>query len=800
VIATAPRFRNDLTESQQFTHGETWFVLKDPLRGKFFRLRETERFVARQLDGENSLDAIRRNTEAKFGAPLAPETLNAFVKKLEQANLLESGKKGGGPGRRIVGNPLMLRIRLLDPDRLFNDLIQRVGFLFTPQFMVFSAASILMAVGITIGNWREYVADLPRLYHFSAIPAIVWISFMVVSAHEFGHGLTCKRFGGEVHEIGFMMMYFQPALYCNVSDAWLFPEKSKRLWVGFAGPYFELFLWSLATMAWYLTNADTRINYVGLIVMTTSGIKTLINFNPFIKLDGYYLLSDFLEIPNLRAKSFKYVGGVIESMIGLRPAGLPRLSVREKYIFLLYGSSAAIGTFSLLAYVLFSAGSSMIEGKQPLAVLVSLGLLTLRFRQRLQRLFGKGSATGGPTDDFDDIPDSLQGHPAVTAEVEPAAPESAVRAGATPDPAMPETPLVESKKPRKKRGRKIERWKLWAAIGTAVLAILVFGRTELRVSGPFAVLPAHNADVRSEIDGMIEHIYVSEGDAVRQGDLLARLSDRENRNELQKTTEEIRQSRSKLRMLQAGPTAEEINLAKTGVEKAEEHLKYAQARLERDKLMFQKDLISQKNLEDTQELAVIADKDLAEAQGKLTVLVKGARPEEIEGTRAEISRLEAQKNYLEGQLKRVEVRSPATGIVATPARQLKEMERQVIQKGALIAKVYEVKTLTVEIAVPEKEMAEIRVGQKVVLKARAYPDETFSGTVASIATSVDAGTSGSESTPRTILITTEIDNASLLLKPQMTGQAKISCGELRIISLMMRQLARTVKVDFWSWW
>jgi hypothetical protein len=145
------------------------------------------------------------------------------------------------------------------------------------------------------------------------------------------------------------------------------------------------------------------------------------------------------------------------------------------------------------------------------------------------------------------------------------------------------------------------------------------------------------------------------------------------------------------------------------------------------------------------------------------------------------------------------------------------MVGQVVQQGALIAKVYDFEKLTVEIPVPEKEIADVRVGQDVAFKARAYPNRTFHGVVTSIATTADDGSSASDgvsSAPsgrrggagggsggaRTILVTTEVANDSLLLKPGMTGQAKISCGRRRIVDLMTRRLARTVKVEFWSWW
>jgi putative peptide zinc metalloprotease protein len=396
MISAAPKLRDDLIVCRQQTGAGLSFVIKDPLSNSFFRFGETEHFIARQLDGEASLDSIRERTEKYFDAALSPQTLNAFIKSLEKGGLLateSSSAKQHSAAKRISGNPLYLRFRIFDPDRLFNGLAPRVRFFFTRSFMVLSGTVIFAAVFVAISNWPEYLEDLPRLYHFSAIPAFLTLSFLVVSMHEFAHGLTCKHFGGEVHEIGFFLVYLQPALYCNVSDAWLFPEKSKRLWVGFAGPYFELFLWALATLAWRVTEADTSINYFGLIVMTSSGIKTLINFNPFVKLDGYYLLSDYLEIPNLRRKSFAYVGGKIKNLFGFGSRSSDEISPRERRIRFVYGLVASVSSFVLLAYVLGTAGSSLIEGHQPTAVLLSFFLLLMKFRRRFRRLFGKSPDT-----------------------------------------------------------------------------------------------------------------------------------------------------------------------------------------------------------------------------------------------------------------------------------------------------------------------------------------------------------------------------------------------------------------------
>src|SRR5438477_308361 len=151
------------------------------------------------------------------------------------------------------------------------------------------ATRMRVALGVTVVDWNEIARDFHRLHRLTTLPVVLLSLLVIGTCHEFAHGVTCKRFGGEVHEVGFMLIYFCPAFYCNVSDAWLFPERSKRLWVTFAGPYFESVIWALATLTWRVTEPDTGLNFAALVLMTTSGIRTLFNFTPLIKLDGYYL-------------------------------------------------------------------------------------------------------------------------------------------------------------------------------------------------------------------------------------------------------------------------------------------------------------------------------------------------------------------------------------------------------------------------------------------------------------------------------------------------------------------------------
>jgi len=791
VIAAAPRLRRDLTVSRLETANGGFLIVKHPVSGRFYRFKEAERFIAEQLDGETPLDDIRERTEARFGASLGADTLNAFVKNLDKIGLLETGKSAEkqDPARRtrIRGNLLYLRLALFDPDRLLTRIVPRLGFLFTRRFLVLSGVPILLAFAITFANTREIAGDLPRLYQASAILPFLALILVVASIHELAHGLTCKHFGGEVHELGFMMMYFQPAFYCNVSDAWLFPEKSKRLWVGFAGPYLELVLWALATIAWRLTEPDTWINYAALIAMTLSGLRSFLDFNPFVKLDGYYLLSDYLELPNLRRRSFKYVGDGVKRLLGFGRKLRAYISERERRIYLVYGLVATVSSLSLLSFGLVRLGSYLIDNHQPMALLFLVTYTGLRSGRRFRRLFGQRSGRPDVDDDGD---------------VMTAQPEGAADA--------PET--REAPERKKNRRRSWRREITWGALAAAGLAVLFLVHLQLRIAGPFTVLPEENADVRAAVEGIIEEIRVQEGDLVKAGDVIARLVDKDLRAELLKTQAQVREARANLRKLQAGTTAESLAVAKASVAKAEDAAKFGQGKLARSKLLFERQALSPQEFEAAQEQAATADNGLVEARSELRVLLRGNRPEEIEASKAQLDRLEAQQRFLETQLGLLDVVSPATGVVATPARELKEMLGQFVAKGALIAKVYAVKTVTAQMVITEKEIGDIQVGQQVVLKSRAYPDRVFHGTVTTIATAAEglpsataeaaAGKpgSGGGTSVRNFVVTTQIENHAGLLKPGMTGLAKVLGGDRRVVDLVKRRLTHTFKVEFWSWW
>jgi multidrug resistance efflux pump len=537
----------------------------------------------------------------------------------------------------------------------------------------------------------------------------------------------------------------------------------------------------------------TPVNYLAITVMAISGIKSMFDLNPFIKLDGYYILSDALEIPNLRRRAFKYVGDGIKRVLGFGQHVATEVSRRDKRVLVIYGLIATVSSFALLAVGLEKAGSLLIQNDQPLALVFLTGYAGMRLMRRLKRLFWQ-KASGG----------AAPGHGASN----PAAPTPGASAPPSADAATPRPP----KKPRVPIGKLLRRL-AWAAAAAGALVYVFKGYTELSVTGPFTVLPEHNADVRAEVEGIIESVRTDEGTFVQTGALIARMSDKDLRAELAKTNADIEQARALLRKQEAGPTQAEIDIAKAAAARAADASTYAQAKLDRISPLFKAGRVSGQEFDDAQEQARLTANDRAAADGQLRLVTAGTRPEDVDATKAQIDGLATHASLVAAQLKGLDILSPATGVVATPSRELHALRGQHVNKGDLIAKVYTVKTVTAQMSVGEKELADVHVGLPVLLRARAYPDVVFHGTVTAIATAAEGMSSNtspvSGSTPpgttpaagagNAFVVTTEIDNSAGVLKPGMTGLAKISDGRRRVADVLWQRVERTLKVEVWSW-
>ncbi|NLE38472.1 MAG: biotin/lipoyl-binding protein, partial [Pirellulaceae bacterium] len=174
--------------------------------------------------------------------------------------------------------------------------------------------------------------------------------------HEFGHGLTCKHFGGECHEMGVMVLVLTPCLYCNVSDSWMLPSKWKRAAIGAAGMYVEVVIASIATYIWWFSMSTSNLlSMICLNVIFISSISTILfNANPLLRYDGYYILADLVEIPNLRQKATSILSRKMgEWFLGIEPPEDPFLPQRNQLFFVVYSIAAAIYRWVVVLSILW---------------------------------------------------------------------------------------------------------------------------------------------------------------------------------------------------------------------------------------------------------------------------------------------------------------------------------------------------------------------------------------------------------------------------------------------------------------
>jgi putative peptide zinc metalloprotease protein len=344
--------RRDLEVQLQSYQGRDYWVVKDPISLKFYRFEEEEWALLQMMDGCHSPDQIKLQFDYQFAPQkITLQELYQFSGMLHRSSLLVSElpnqgtelRKRGLKNRRnqwkqSLSNVMAIRFKGFDPDRLLGGLDQWLGWLFT--FLGLAAG------GLIFTQFELFQAKLPTFQDFFAAKNWIWLALVLgltKIAHEFGHGLACKRFGSQCHEMGFMLLVFTPCLYVNVSDSWLLPSKWKRIAISAAGMYVELILASLAVFVWWFSHPGL-INQLALNVIFVCSVSTLIiNANPLLRYDGYYILSDLLEIPNLRSKATSVLQRTSGSwMLGIESRHDPFLPTRGKWLFISYSIAAVI--------------------------------------------------------------------------------------------------------------------------------------------------------------------------------------------------------------------------------------------------------------------------------------------------------------------------------------------------------------------------------------------------------------------------------------------------------------------------
>lgn len=508
------RVRPDLEAKRQRYQGRQYWVVKDPVALQYFRFEEEEFAILQMLDGESSLEDISEQFERDFPPQtIRVEELQNFIGMLHKSNLVIADTGGQGvqlKKRRderqkkermaMATNVLSLRFKGFDPEWLLNAIYPWTSWFFTTTALLACIALCMSAATLVLVNFDVFQSKLPSFQTFFSDRTVgMWLLMGVVLGctkilHEFGHGLSCKHFGGECHEMGVMFLVLTPCLYCNVSDSWMLPNRWHRAAIGAAGMYVEVVLASICTFIWWFTEPGL-LNYTCLNIMFVSSVSTVMfNANPLLRYDGYYILSDLMEIPNLRQKASKILSSKLGKWcLGLEEVEDPFLPKKNQVLFAIFTVASAVYRWVVMLSILYFLNQVLEPyGLQILGQIIGLSAVWGLVGQPLWKLYKYFAVPG--------------------------------------------------------RLHKVKRLRMLAsfAIAGAVLAAVLTVPLPTAVFCPVEIKALEAATVYVEAPGVLEEIFVEPGQQVSQGDKLARLSNIDNEVAIVRLEGQIREYESQI--------------------------------------------------------------------------------------------------------------------------------------------------------------------------------------------------------------------------------------------------------------
>ncbi|HVC84588.1 MAG TPA: hypothetical protein VNC12_04985 [Solirubrobacteraceae bacterium] len=379
VAGLKPRLRSHARMYRHRYRGELWYLLQDPASGRVHRFTPGARLIIAAMDGRRSVGQLWELANRRLGeaAPTQDELIG-LLGQLHAADLLQSDvtpdvaelfergeREGKARARRSYANPMALRIPLWDPEAWLNRARRPIELIWSRWGALLWLLVVLPAVALVPLHWPELTNDFSdRVLALNNL-LVLYLVFPIIKAfHELGHATATKAGGGEVHDMGVILLVLLPVPYVEASAATTFRSKYRRAMVGAAGMGVELFLAALAFYLWLMIEPGTA-RAVLFNVMLIASVSTLVfNGNPLLRYDAYYILADLIEMPNLALRSLRYWGYLLERyLLGVDDAEPPQASRSEKAWFVVYGIASSIYRVLVTVVIaLFIAGRFFIIG------------------------------------------------------------------------------------------------------------------------------------------------------------------------------------------------------------------------------------------------------------------------------------------------------------------------------------------------------------------------------------------------------------------------------------------------------
>ena len=392
-----PSLHPSVKDWRQYYRGELWFVLEDSVNNKYFRIKYPAHYFLGLLNGKRTVDEVWKICLEDFGdeAPTQGEVIT-LLGQLYNSNLLLGDIPVDSQGllkrykervqQEVTGQVksfLFMKIPLFDPDRFLRIFNPFVGWVFSVPGLILWILTALVGIVYAIGDYEKVISDTSAVLSPSNLPLMLAAFTISKVLHELGHGFACKKFGiqngsgGNVHKFGVMLMLFTPIPFVDCSSAWTFRSRWQRIIVGSAGMAVDLMVAAIAVIVWSNTAEGSVSHALAYNVMFVTSVSTLLfNGNPLMRYDAYYMLSDFVEIPNLSSRSNSYFLYLCKKyLLGVSEASHITNSKRERFWLITYAIASWLYRFFIMIGIAYFIADQIFIGGVLFGVMIVFGMV-----------------------------------------------------------------------------------------------------------------------------------------------------------------------------------------------------------------------------------------------------------------------------------------------------------------------------------------------------------------------------------------------------------------------------------------
>lgn len=402
-----PRVHPDVVFREHFEEGKREVRAFVPGVDALFTFPPDTWQLIQLFNGQRSFAEIADLYSAQTGVEYSEETIRDFAADIDAMNFwhqtaqeknIKLMQKTANERRRMQkktnwGDLSEIKFPAVNPDRFLTWLYRRIRFMYAPWCVALTLLAFALTAGIFITHWSEVGRDTFEFYNFADkswfdVAAFWIIGSVLLCIHETGHGLTCKHYGAPVPAMGFLLIYLAPAFYTDTTAGEVKSDRFQRLMIAVAGVYSELVICALVTPIWWGTPPNTPAHDIAYTIILFTGIAVvLINWNPLMKLDGYYIMCDLLGISDLKEGSTLYLSGWVKRNIWHLPVEVPYVPPRRRPGYVVYAILSGLYSYSVLYIFASFIGNIARNFSADWGFLFEYGTAYLIFRGRLRTLW-----------------------------------------------------------------------------------------------------------------------------------------------------------------------------------------------------------------------------------------------------------------------------------------------------------------------------------------------------------------------------------------------------------------------------